>query len=142
MEWQACRKIISLQKDAVCFIDAPLFKRYDILKFHDLKYLNDISIAHSVIHKYAPKVIQEDIIRVTLHNQHDLRRNTLDLVVDGFDEKSITKIVIPTAWNNLPDSIRNISKPHLFKKAMKKKLLSNYENNYICSRRSCYTYNH
>ena len=86
-----------------------------------MKYLNDVSIAHSVIHKYAPKVIQEDIVRVTLHDQHDLRRNTLDLVVDGSNQKSITKFIIPTAWNNLPDSLKSISKPHLFKKAIKKK---------------------
>ena len=124
----ACKKIISLQKDALCFIDgpkkvhsAPLFKKFNILKFNDLKYLNDVSIAHSVIHKYAPKVTQEDIVRVTLHDQHDLRRNTLDLVVDGSNQKSITKFIIPTAWNNLPDSLKSISKPHLFKKAIKKK---------------------
>ena len=46
-------------------------------------------MAHSVIYKYAPIVIQEDIPRVTPHNIHDLRRNTLDFIVDGSNEKSI-----------------------------------------------------
>ena len=98
------KKIISLQKNAVCYIDgpkkvhsAPLFKKFNILKFEDLKFLNDVSIAHSVIYKYAPTVIQEDIIRVTPHNIHDLRRNTLDLIVNGSNEKSITKYIRPTA---------------------------------------------
>ena len=88
----ACKKIFSLQSDAVCFIDgpkkvhsSPLFKKYNILKVEDLKFHSDVSIAHSVIYKYAPIVIQEDIPRVTPHNIHDL------FIVDGSNEKSITK---------------------------------------------------
>ena len=89
----ACKKLISLQKNAVCYIEGskkvhsePLFKKFNILKFDDLKFLNDVSIAHSVFYKYAPTVIQEDILRVTPHDVHDLRRNTLDLVVNGANE--------------------------------------------------------
>ena len=79
-----------------------MFKKFSILKFADLKFLNDVSIAPSVIYKYAPTVIQEDILRVASHNIHDLRRNTLDLVVNGANENSITKFIIPSAWNSLP----------------------------------------
>ena len=144
----ACKKLISLQKNAVCYIEGykkvhsePLFKKFSILKFTDLKFLNDVSIAHSVIYKYAPTVIQEDILRVTPHNVHDLRRNTLDLVVNGANENSITKYIIPTAWNSLPEETRKIKKPHLFKKAVKRKLLSSYSNIYNCQRRACYICN-
>ena len=64
----AVKKIISLQKNAICFIEGskkvhsePLFKKYKILKFDDIKYVNDMSIAHSVIHNYAPEIIKADI---------------------------------------------------------------------------------
>ena len=144
----ACKKLFSLQKNAVCYIEGhkkvhsePLFKKFNILKFTDLKFLNDVSIAHSVFYKYAPTVIQEDILRVTPHNVHDLRRNTLDLVVNGANENSITKFIIPSAWNSLPEDTRKIKKPHLFKNAVKRKLLSNYSNIYNCQRNSCYICN-
>ena len=93
----AIKKIISLQKNAVCYIDCskkvhsePLFKKYKILKFEDLKYVNDMAIAHSVVHEYAPDIIKSDIKKVSIHNIHNLRRNLLDLEYNGANEKSIT----------------------------------------------------
>ena len=52
-----CNKIISLQKRAILHIHGAtsrihtehLFKKYKLLKFEDIKLINDISLAHSVV---------------------------------------------------------------------------------------------
>ena len=144
----AVKKIISLQKNAVCFIEGskkvhsePLFKKYKILKFEDIKYVNDMSIAHSVVHGYAPEIIKSDIKKVTQHNIHNLRRNPLDLEYNGANEKSITKYIIPYNWNQLENNIRSIKKTHLFKKALKEKILNSYSANYTCRNPDCHMCN-
>lgn len=144
----AVKKIISLQKNAICFIEGskkvhsePLFKKYKILKFVDIKYVNDMSIAHSVIHNYAPEIIKADIKKVTQHNIHNLRRNPLDLEFNGANTKSITNYIIPHTWNQLEINIRSIKKPLLFKKALKEKILNSYSANYTCRDPDCHLCN-
>ena len=77
-----------------------------------------------------------DLNRIRLHDC--IYRCTM--IIDGFKEKSITKFIIPTAWNNLPENIKNIQKP-IFSKSSNKSILNNYNNLYICPRRACYICN-
>ena len=100
-----------------------------------------MSIAHSVVHGYAPEIIKSDIKKVTQHNIHNLRRNPLDLEYNGANEKSITKYIIPYNWNQLENNIRSIKKTHLFKKALKEKILNSYSANYTCRNPDCHMCN-
>ena len=98
----AVKKIISIQKRAICYVNGtkkvhsePIFKKYKILKFEDLKTVNDLNIAHSVVYGYAPDVIKSDIMKKEINDLHGLRRNILDLECNGAQTKSITKFIIP-----------------------------------------------
>ena len=141
----AVKKIISLQKRAICYVNGikkvhsePLFKKFKILKFEDLKTVNDLYIAHSVVYGYAPDVIKSDIKKIEINDLHDLRRNILDLECNGAQTKSITKFIIPNVWNNLDEAYKKISKPHLFKKAIKQKILRSYSGSINCTNQNCY----
>ena len=142
---RATKPIISLQKNAVCNIHGskkvhsePLFKKYRILKFEDLLYVNKLSFAHSVVYNYAPEIIKLDIKKVNPNIHHDLRRNPLNLECNAAYPNSLTKFLIPNSWNNLEESYKTIQKPSLFKKAIKKKILASYQSNINCSNINCY----
>ena len=142
---RATKPIISLQKNAVCNIHGskkvhsePLFKKYRILKFEDLLYVNKLSFAHSVVYNYAPEIIKMDIKKVNPNIHHDLRRNPLNLECNAAYPNSLTKFLIPNSWNNLEESYKTIQKPSLFKKAIKKKILASYQSNINCSNINCY----
>ena len=92
-------------------------------------------IAHSVVHKYAPDVIKQCIIKVETHGR--LRRNTNNLQVDSSDKNSITKHIIPSTWNNLNNITKEIKDKKRFKKIIFKSLLDKYSSNQRCNERNC-----
>ena len=61
-------------------------------KFEDIKLLNDVAIAHSVVHQYAPSITQSDIKKIQPHARN--RRNIFNLEIDNTKKKSIAKYII------------------------------------------------
>ena len=59
-----------------------LFRKYKLPKFEDIKLINDISIAHSIVHGYASQITQQDIKKVQPHERNC--RNLFNLEIDNF----------------------------------------------------------
>ena len=142
-----CNKIISLQKRAILHIHGAtsrlhsehLFRKYKLLKFEDIKLINDISIAHSVVHNYAPQITKQDIKKIQPHERN--RRNLFNLEIDNLKKKSITKYIIPKNWNSLHQSLKEITKIKKLKKTIIKNTLETYTNNPRCNINNCYICN-
>ena len=138
-------KIESLQKKAVFHIHGssakmhsePLFKQYNILKLKDLKYIQELNIAHSIIHEYAPLPVQNSIPKNVEHPRYNFRRPFTDLQEIGDNEKSVCKYAIPHSWNALSDQEKQIEKFHILKKQKKKSILEGYSSNPICNKPNC-----
>ena len=58
-----------------------IFRKYKLLKFEDIKLINDISIAHSIVHGYASQITQQDIKKVQPHERNC--RNLFNLEIDN-----------------------------------------------------------
>ena len=135
--------ISKLQKKAIRSINGttskrhsePLLKKHNLLKFKDIIEINKLSIAHSIVHNYAPAALQEHIQKEMPHER--LRRNLLNIKIDGSNTKSTTKYTIPQSWNNLNSEIKEIPSISKFKKVIKKNMLQNYSNIEICSLNTC-----
>ncbi|MCP4054789.1 MAG: hypothetical protein GY739_17445 [Mesoflavibacter sp.] len=137
--------ITKLQKQAVRSINGstskkhtdPLFKKLKILKFSDLVEINKLAIAHAIFHNYSPKSLYEHIQKESEHER--LRRNLLNLKIDASNKKSITKYLIPLAWNNINPELKTIQKKSKFTSLIKTSLLQNYSNIEICNDNNCKT---
>ncbi len=65
-------------------------------------------IYYNVYEIFLSLALYEHIQKETQHEQ--LRRNILNLKIDGSNKKSITKYLIPLAWNNLNSELKTIQK--------------------------------
>ena len=139
------KKIESLQKKALFHINGssakmhsePLFKQHGILKLNDLKYIQELNIAHSIIHEYAPLPVQNCIPKNIEHQRYNLRRPITDLQEFGDNEKSVCKFAIPHSWNALSEQEKQIEKFHILKKQKKKSIIEGYSSNPICNKPIC-----
>ena len=139
-------RIEKLQKRAVLAIDGPskkrhtepVFKRHGILKVQHVRDLNDIGLAHSVIHNYAPELLQQFLKKKLPHPLVNTRRNLLNLEDTQADTSSICKWIIPDLWNKLTNEQKAIDKIQRLKLQLKKKYLSEYISNPICPDRTCW----
>ena len=139
-------KIESLQKRAIFHVHGssaklhsePLFKKYNVLKIKDIKYLQELNIAHSIIHEYAPELVRESIPRNMTHHRYDFRRPFSDLQEIGDNQKSACKYAIPHSWNTLSDQEKQIEKFHILKKQKKKSIINGYSSNPICIKPNCF----
>ena len=137
--------ITKLQKKAIRSINGskskkhtePIFKKLKILKFSDLLEINKLTIAHAIFHNYAPKALYEHIQKETQHER--LRRNIFNLKIDGSNKKSITKYLIPLAWNDLNSELKTIQKKSKFTSLIKKSIIQNYSNTEFCNDNNCKT---
>ena len=139
------KKLDSLQKRAIFHVHGasskvhsePLFKKYKILKIKDIKYIQELGIAHSIIHEYAPKMVRESIPRNETHPRYDLRRPITDLQENGANTKSVCNYAVPHAWNGLTDQQKQIEKFHILRNQIKKSILASYTDNPICNKPIC-----
>ena len=139
-------KIESLQKRAIFHVHGssvklhsePLFKKYNILKLKDMKLIQELNIAHSIIHEYAPIPVREAIPRNEEHPRYTFRRPFSDLQYFGDNQKSVCKYAVPLAWNNLTDQEKQIEKFHILRKQKKKSLIDQYSSNPICNKPICF----
>jgi len=138
-------KILKLQKKAILNIHGSsnkvhsehLFKKYRILKFKDSKHIQTINLAHSVILNKCPQAVKNCLPLEEEHPIYDLRHNLTNFKVNNSNPKSICDSIIPNAWNNLSPNLKIIDKPHLLKKALKKKILDSYTANPNCENANC-----
>ena len=138
-------KMLKLQKKAIIYIHGssskihtePLFKHYKILKFKDSRFVQTINLAHSVIHNQCPQAIQDCLPLEEEHPIYNLRFDLKKFKTNNSNPKSICDSIIPNAWNNLSQNLKNIEKRHLLKKALKKQLLDSYSNNPNCNEANC-----
>ena len=138
-------KIISLQERAIFHINGsraklhsePLFKKYNILKIQDIKYLQELNIAHSIIHDYAPTLVKESIPRNINHPLYNFRRPPSDLQINGENKGSVCKFCIPKSWNTLPVQEKLVEKFHLLKQQKRKSIIDAYDNSPICNNPVC-----
>lgn len=136
-------KIFTLQKKAIRLIDGRLnlthtehiFKKYKILKLNDLIYLNRVMLAHSVKYEYAPETVCNCLAKVMPHPS--LRRNLNNFVADGSNKKSIFNYLIPTTWNDLPNSNKEIASKNKFKNKIKNSFINNYSHRSTCNSLDC-----
>lgn len=138
------KRISCLQKTAINHVNntfkrhsEPLLRKYKTLKIQDIKYLNDISIAHSIIHGYAPNAISNSIQRITAHER--LRRNTNNLHYTTQNPKSISKHIIPKSWNNLSDELKKVTQKKVLQSKLKRISLTKYTKNEICTNQTCFS---
>ena len=143
-------EIYVMQKDAIRRISgshynshtSPLFKRLEILKFHDLLDLERVSIVHKFKHHKLPdkftnnflKSIPEDKISI----RHDLHSFTVPLASEKFLTRAPT-ILMAITWNALPFYIKSIADHNDFKSEFKVLKLSGYQED--CILPVCYTCN-
>ena len=139
-------RIEKLQKRAILAVDGPskkrhtepVFKRHGLLKVKHIRDLNDIGLAHSIIHNYAPDLLQKYLKKKQPHPLVNTRRNLLNLVDIQADQSSICKWLIPDTWNNLDNDLKTIDKIGNLKIKLKKKYLNDYTSNPICPDRECW----
>lgn len=140
-------RIFILQKKAIRLIanakynshTEHLFKRFNILKLHDLIEFNRLLLAHSIKYKYCPRAICDIIDVVQPHNR--LRRNLNNFIENNNLKNSLFQYIIPNTWNKIKEDFKLITNHIKFKKTIKKDLISKYSNSPNCGRRLCYVCN-
>ena len=98
-------------------------------------------MAHSIVYKKAPEILNKDIQIQNRNLIRPLRNNDLELNIDRSNRKSLCNFIIPDAWNKLSPEIQNIEKKHLFKNKIKKDLIDKYPINLNCDEDNCWICN-
>jgi hypothetical protein len=152
-------KIFKKQKAAVRIISnskynshtEPIFKKLEILKFHDIIDQSKIKFMFSVICNKAPLLLREEwttnrtrreALAEAQHPWVNLRglRNEEDFFEPFARIEMTAKMPLysfPKIWNNLSPDLKLIRSKPLFESKLKQKFLANYVDNYICARLFC-----
>jgi len=126
------RQIVTLQKKAIriiCNIEkyehtTPLFKRLNILKFHDLVKLNTASTMYKIFHNQMPENIQKFFeLKKYKYPQRQLNNFTTILYRTKRRSQSLTVIGVKI-WNELGNEVKSIASIVLFKRKMKQILFA------------------
>ena len=154
--WGGCngqnkKRIVAIQKRAIRNITKsyfsshtePRMKKIGILKFEDLYKQQCLMLTYDIVHKDAPKVINEslnleqNVSKYTLRN-HD--QNPLDLRAPLSKTRAGTNsfsFKAPKIWNEIPNEIKHSEKRHIFKRATKKLFLDQYHHKMECKNPRC-----
>ena len=153
--WGGCsarnkKRIITIQKRAIRTITKsfhtahtePRMKKLGLLKFEDLYKLDISLLAHDCLYGNAPKNIRNlaKLAQKTSHNLRNQVSKPLSLNVPNFKSRAGShsfRQVGPTVWNIVPHEQQSISQKVIFKRAMKKSILENYENKAVCTNPRC-----
>jgi len=126
------RQIVTLQKKAIriiCNIEkyehtTPLFKRLNILKFHDLVKLNTASTMYKIFHNQMPENIQKFFeLKKYKYPQRQLNNFTTIFYRTKRRSQSLTVIGVKI-WNELGNEVKSIASIVLFKRKMKQILFA------------------
>ena len=144
------KRIIIIQKRAIRTITKsfhtahtePRMKKLGLLKFEDLYKLDINLLAHDCLYGNAPKNIR-NLTKLAQNTSHILRNQVskpLSLKVPNFKSRAGShsfRQVGPTVWNIVPNEQQSISQKVIFKRAMKKSILENYEKKAVCTNPRC-----
>ena len=136
------KRICTLQKKAVRYIEnskynshaGPIFKKFNILKFHDLVNLNQACFMHKFINNKLPISFQNFFPKL---NNFDRSLSFQLVFLKRSNLQYFPSYAIPKLWNFLPlDLKRNVSF-NLFKKYYAKHLAQDYST--PCTVANCYS---
>ena len=139
-------RIEKLQKRAIFAVEGPtnkrhsepVLKRLELLKVRHIRDINDIALAHGVIHDYAPDLVKTHLVKKRPHGVVNTRRNLLNLDESQASKDQVCKWLIPQLWNSLNNEEKSIEKIGKLKNIVKKKYLNSYNSNPICPERPCF----
>ena len=118
----------------------PLFFKAQILPLDDLILQQKLIFMHSLVYNHTP-VIYQDFFPNREVNWHFNLRNSNDFFVARAYSTLVHKMSLvnfPQTWNDLDQSIKDISSKIAFKKQLKLYLLDKYSN-FRCSNLTCYS---
>jgi hypothetical protein len=144
----ALQRIMTLQKKSIRLITKskynchtePLFQKTRLLKVENIFQLNCCKIYHKLIKGHLPQYFLSQLQTNCIIHSHNTRQH------DHIHTKNITKVLlkqsinfkISTAWNLLPEEIREQTflTTYCFNKKIKNYFLANYSS--ICDDKNCY----
>ena len=135
-------RISILQKKAIRYIESakynshsdPLFYKYNILKFEDLKVYNQAVFMYKYTYNQLP----------TSFNNFFTKLRNFDRAYNYFLENTANKMMhsfpsyaLPKLWNGLPLDLKRSSSLNIFKRNLLKTLI--YKYNVKCEIINCYS---
>ena len=128
--------ILKLQKKAIRICtgseyrahSAPLFKKLNILKFHDLFLYNTAIIGFQYYQNLLPHNISQMFELNNSIHQYETRNSNLFHMfkVNTTIAKKSVRFNLPAVWNSIPNHIQSHKFLKMFKKSLKKHYLDNY----------------
>jgi hypothetical protein len=83
----------------------PLFKLLGILPLNELAILSKSLLLHSIVHKYGPRILEDQWQTNGERNPNVELRNRDDLYVPTATSEQVSKLPVisfPKLWNSLP----------------------------------------
>jgi hypothetical protein len=128
-------KLHSMQKKAIRNVcnanynqhSLPLFKLLGILPLTELILFSKSLLMHSVVHKYGPRILEDEWQTNAMRNPEIELRNRDDLYVPAASSEQASKlpaISFAKMWNDLPIE-KQYPNPALFKNCIKEYLWNN-----------------
>ena len=112
-----------------------LYKKHNILSFQDTIFMQKALFMHNYRNDRLPISFQNQFIYKTDVDSQRLRHDEGTFVITN--NRSLSPLQSAAhSWNNIPYSIRNISKTNLFKKSLKTYLINKYDD--FCVNDNCY----
>jgi hypothetical protein len=133
------KKIATMQKKAIrniCNVDyrhhtLELFKDLKIFPLNELIKFTVCTLTHSILYKYAPKILENQWITNIVNNPGIELRNAQDLYIPIAVSEQVKRLPLfsfAKAWNNLSEN-RYHQNPALFKNLLKEEIWSGLNNN-------------
>ena len=118
-------------------------KTLGILKIEDIYKQQCLTLVHDALNDNCPDNIKSIIKLTATKNQYSLRdkeKNPLDLQKPNLRTKQgrgSFKMTGPDNWNNLPNHIKKVQKRDIFRKCLKRHLLTDYNYMVTCTNPLC-----
>jgi len=145
------KRLVILQKKSLRTISnsrnnchtAPLFKKFNLLKFNDLVKINCCKLFYRSKINTLPEFHCNKLPTVGTINPYSTRLSSdvyVHIIVHSIQKQSLN-YKIGSAWNSLPAHLKEISNTSLlaFTKRIKTHMISLY--NHSCTTRNCYSCN-
>ena len=137
LKQKQCLRVISKSKFNAH--TEPLFFRLKILPFADLFTQRKLLLMHSIAHKYSAVEFPHFLTNREASDHRFIFRDTHNFSIPRTSLSMVQKMPLidfPLTWNNIDESLKEITSKNLFKKTLKLELLDNYAN-FQCSNTIC-----
>jgi hypothetical protein len=140
LQKKALRIVSNVKYNSHC---DPLFKKYKILKVHDLFKLQCIRLAYKNKFSMLPPYHSSKLPLVLFQNRNPQTRQCYDIAIHRHTtnlQKKLINYKIGSLWNNLPKQVKDTS---ITTKAFCKSIKISFLNDYVstCTRSNCYSCN-